>query len=202
MSKKLISALLVLFMVLNLIAGFPVMAEETAGGTAEAISENEPAAEEIFENDAAPAVYVDEEPAAVPEESAAACDIEAGEQEETAEAQEEQPVYEKRANRRKQQKRRKSSLFTRPLTGIHPLPMSTAILHPQSTKSPQKQKQRIHLLNRYRRRPALQKKLRMKNPGLQKAARPLPSLPSSGPGRNPGKPWKCVYGRPGTEGYW
>ena len=94
MSKKLISALLVLFMVLNLIAGFPVMAEETAGGTAEAISENEPAAEEIFENDAAPAVYVDEEPAAVPEESAAACDIEAGEQEETAEAQEEQPVYE------------------------------------------------------------------------------------------------------------
>ena len=35
MSKKLISALLVLFMVLNLIAGFPVMAEETAGGTAE-----------------------------------------------------------------------------------------------------------------------------------------------------------------------
>ena len=71
MSKKLISALLVLFMVLNLIAGFPVMAEETAGGTAEAISENEPAAEEIFENDAAPAVYVDEEPAAVPEESAA-----------------------------------------------------------------------------------------------------------------------------------
>ena len=62
MSKKLISALLVLFMVLNLIAGFPVMAEETAGGTAEAISENEPAAEEIFENDAAPAVYVDEEP--------------------------------------------------------------------------------------------------------------------------------------------
>ena len=38
MSKKLISALLVLFMVLNLIAGFPVMAEETAGGTAEAIS--------------------------------------------------------------------------------------------------------------------------------------------------------------------
>ena len=45
MSKKLISALLVLFMVLNLIAGFPVMAEETAGGTAEAISENKSAVE-------------------------------------------------------------------------------------------------------------------------------------------------------------
>ena len=96
MSKKLLSALLVLFMVLNLIAGFPVMAEETAGGTAEAISENEPTAEEISENDADPAVYVVEEPAGEAEEPASGYDIEAeaGEQEETAKAQEEQPVLE------------------------------------------------------------------------------------------------------------
>ncbi|MER2024501.1 MAG: InlB B-repeat-containing protein [Eubacteriales bacterium] len=94
MSKKMISALLVLFMVLNLIAGFPVMAEETAGEITESILENEPAAEGISGSDAGPAVNAEEDSAAVPEESAAAYDTEAGEEEETAEAQEEQPSVE------------------------------------------------------------------------------------------------------------
>ena len=92
MSKKLLSALLVLFMVLNLIAGFPVMAEETAGETTETISEDRPDTAEIPENDAGPVMEAATDPADGPDETFAAADQEAGEQGETAAGPADQPA--------------------------------------------------------------------------------------------------------------
>ena len=92
MSKKLLPALLVLFMVLNLIAGFPVMAEETAGETTETISEDRPDTAEIPENDAGPVMEAATDPADGPDETFAAADQEAGEQGETAAGPADQPA--------------------------------------------------------------------------------------------------------------
>ena len=65
MPKKLLSVLLVLTMVLTLLSGLPVMAEETMGGPAETILENEPAAEGIPENPLAAEEIQEDEPAEV-----------------------------------------------------------------------------------------------------------------------------------------
>ena len=80
MSKKRISAFLILSLVLNLLSGLPVMAEEVPGGMTGSVSENAPGIKETAENGAGLTVKAVKDPAGEPDGTFDAADQEAGKQ--------------------------------------------------------------------------------------------------------------------------
>ena len=91
MLKKLISTVLVLFIVLNLTPGFSVMADETSGGKTGSIPENVSVTEEISENDTGSITNINNIPTDILKESGVTEDTGDGGQEKAGETRAVQP---------------------------------------------------------------------------------------------------------------